>query len=97
MINPFEDYKLDYNRPESLRNYFDFAGNPESFGTFIGYEYGFDTFVRNFLLGEILMPIYVQYKDPNFILEDLCMMLFYAQGPAVDNCKLRNYQKFLQF
>jgi len=59
---------MDLNAPAStIRNYFDYIQTPSDYGKFYGYEHGLDPFIRNFLLGQILMPLYIHYNDPDTI------------------------------
>ena len=86
--DPLKTYNLDYNNPLSLRNYFNFVQTPRNFGAFLGFEFGFDPFVRNFIIGDILMPLYMMKKDPNFLRMDLCMMLYFDKDdPRLAQCE----------
>ena len=61
--DPFQDYGLDLNNAQSLFSYFSFIKDSHDFGNLISYEYGFDKFIREFLVGDILMPLYMKYVD----------------------------------
>ena len=61
--NPLQKYNLDFNNPVSLRQYFSFVKSVPNFGEFLGFEFGFDNVVSKYLIGDILMPPYVENKD----------------------------------
>ena len=61
--DPLYDYGFDLNNSTSLQSYFNFIKNSHDFGSFISYEFGFDKFIREFIVGDILMPLYMKFVD----------------------------------
>jgi hypothetical protein len=51
--------------------------NPHEFGSLLSYEYGFDKFIREFIVGDILMPLYMRYVDTHFAVNDICAKIWF--------------------
>lgn len=68
---------MDLNKPKSLNSYMNFINTPELFGKFLSFEYGADRFIREFIFGDIIMPFYMKYIDPQFAIKDICTMIWY--------------------
>ena len=77
MEDPRKDYALDYNEPTTLNKYFEFVTSFQKFGAYLGYEYGFDTFFREFVIGDIFMNLYMKIVNPTFGTEDICTRMFF--------------------
>lgn len=63
MINdPKLEYGIDFNSPKTISSYFDFLKTPREYGSFIGFEYGYDYKVR--ALFELMVAEHIRLKDP---------------------------------
>ena len=60
---PLRDFKFDLNNATTLQSYFSVVKNSHDFGSFLSYEFGFDKFIREFIVGDILMPLYMKFVD----------------------------------
>ena len=47
------------------------------FGSFLSFEFGFEKFIREFIVGDILMPLYMKFVDPKFAVNDICAMIWF--------------------
>jgi hypothetical protein len=45
-----------------------------------------DKYAREFIFGELAIPLYIQFNDPNFALKDTCSMKWYLKDSSFDNC-----------
>lgn len=85
--DPLKNFNLNFNDPSTLHDYFNFIHSASDYGKFLGYEYGFDSFLRN-IIGDILMPIYLQLKDKDFSKMDLCLMMYFdLSDPELKKCE----------
>lgn len=94
---PLEDYGLDFNNDPSLRGYLNFIKTPFDYGSFLGYELGFDEFFRHFLYAAVIMPLYVKFVDPDMVISDICSMIYFDQfSTEFLNCMAAKKHSFIQ-
>jgi hypothetical protein len=51
--------------------------NSHDFGSLISYEFGFDKFIREFIMGDIIMPLLMKHVDSQFAVNDLCAKIWF--------------------
>lgn len=54
-LDPLEDLKIDLNEPRKTINY-DIDDSVE-YGQLLGYEFGFDRYVREAIFGDVMVPL----------------------------------------
>ena len=82
-----EEYGLNLNNPSSLRSYFSKIHSSSEFGKLIGWEFGFDKFLRTVIIGDIFVPLMIRFGYPKFMIGSLCEMTYYlTSDPGLINC-----------
>lgn len=75
------------NTPSTLRSYFSKIKTQSEFGKFIGWEFGFDKFLRTVIIGDLFMPLMHYFSFPKLFLGTLCEMTYYLQNdPGMVKC-----------
>ena len=78
--DPLLDHGMDLNNPRgSFTEFFDTIKTADDYGSYYGYEYGLDPFTREYLLGKIMMPLYIEYQDQQMIAHNICIMMYYME------------------
>ncbi len=62
---------------KTMRNYLDYIKTPYDFGAFITYEFGFDEYIGKYLIGYIILPLYIKFFDHDMVAKQLCTMMYY--------------------
>lgn len=77
--DPSKDYNMDFNTPSSLHKYFQYIKSPSDFGKYLGFSYGFDKLFSKVVLGDVVTPLFMKYKDPQYMARTLCDMMYYEK------------------
>lgn len=89
VLDPLKTFKFDFNKPNeaSMRKIFDLLESPSDYGHFLGYEMGYDYYFSFLVLGQVIMPLYMMYVDPNALVYDACFMIFMdPQSIELETC-----------
>ena len=76
-LDPLADYKIDLNDGRGTIDYLFI--DPVEYGKFIGYEFGFDKYTREVIIGNVMVPIQMKFGYQLLAIKDSCSLINYFE------------------
>lgn len=90
-LDPLKEYGIDMNKGrETIKYSFTSA---EQYGRFLGYEFGFETYMRELVIGDVMMPVFEKFFDGELGFRDGCSMMNYFDE-GYQNCIKKSKNEF---